>query len=43
VDDFRLAVHAHVRLHAEVPLPALFCLVHLGIALLFAVFGRTGA
>jgi hypothetical protein len=36
VSQLGLAVHPHVRLHAEVPLVALLRLVHLGVALLLA-------
>src|SRR5438132_13612276 len=42
VDDLRLAIHPHVRLHPEVPLFALLRLVHLRIALLLPVLGRSG-
>ncbi|MCY1311001.1 hypothetical protein D9M70_612520 [compost metagenome] len=37
----RVSIHADVRLHAEVVLVALLGLVHLRIALLILVFGRT--
>ena len=39
---FVLAIYSHVRLHPEVPLFALLRLVHLRIALLFPVLGRSG-
>src|SRR5439155_10404112 len=42
VDDLRLAIHPHVRLHPEVPLFALLRLGHLRIALLLPVLGRSG-
>jgi len=42
MNDFRLAVHADMRFHAEVPLVALLCLMHLGIPLLGPVLRRTG-
>src|SRR5438309_5103624 len=42
VDDLRLAIHPHVRLHPEVPLFALLRLVHLRIALLLPILGRSG-
>src|SRR5437660_9942639 len=42
VDDLRLAIYSHVRLHPEVPLFALLRLVHLRIALLLPVLGRSG-
>ena len=42
VDHLGLAIHAHVRLHPEVPLFTLLGLVHLGIALALGVLGRTG-
>jgi hypothetical protein len=32
VDQLATAVNAEMRLHAELPLIALFCLMHLGIA-----------
>src|SRR5438094_8159369 len=42
VDDLRLAIYSHVRLHPEVPLFPLLRLVHLRIALLLPVLGRSG-
>src|SRR3989475_13176445 len=42
VDDLRLAIYSHVRLHPEVPLFALLRLVHLRIALLLPILGRSG-
>src|SRR3989442_4355054 len=42
VDDLRLAIYSHVRLHPEVPLFALLRLGHLRIALLLPVLGRSG-
>ena len=41
VNQFRLAVHANVRLHAEVPLVALFRRVHTRVPFLVPVVGRT--
>ena len=38
----RLGIHADVRLHPEVPLVALLGLVHIGVARLVLVLGRTG-
>src|SRR3989441_4688571 len=38
----RLAIYSHVRLHPEVPLFALLRLVHLRIALLLPILGRSG-
>lgn len=40
VDELGLAVDAHMRLHAEVPLIALFRLVHVRVALFGRVLGR---
>ena len=42
VDELGLAVHAHVRLHPEVPVLSLLRLVHLWVPALLTVFGRTG-
>jgi len=41
VNQCRLAVHTNVRLHAEVPLVALFRRVHLRVLFLVPVLGRT--
>ena len=41
VSQPRATVHADVHLHAEVPLPTLARLVHLGVARLVGVLGRT--
>ncbi len=41
MNQFRLAVHANMRLHAEVPLVALLRRVHLRVPFLLPVFGRT--
>ena len=41
VNHLRLAVDTNVCLHSEIPLLALAGLVHLGIALLILVLGRT--
>ena len=41
VNQFRLAVHADMCLHAEVPLVALLRRVHLRVPFLLPVFGRT--
>ena len=35
------SIHSNMALHSEAPFVALLCLVHLGIALLFRVLGRT--
>ena len=35
------SIHSSMALHSEAPFVALLCLVHLGIALLFRVLGRT--
>jgi len=44
VDEFGAAVHPYMGLHAEVPLLALPCLVHLGVTLLIPVLrGTRGA
>jgi len=44
VDEFGAAVHSYMGLHAEVPLLALACLVHLGVTLLISVLrGTRGA
>ena len=40
MDQPRLRIHADVRLHAEIPLVTLLCLVHLGIAFPARVLGR---
>src|SRR5665213_3301730 len=40
VDNRRLAVHADMRLHAEIPLIAFFGLMHLGVARAIFVLGR---
>ena len=40
VHQAALAVHADVQLHAEVPLPTLLGLVHLGVAGVVGVLGR---
>src|SRR5207244_991701 len=42
VDDLGLAIYPHLRLHSEVPLLALLRLVHLRIALLLPILGRSG-
>jgi hypothetical protein len=42
VDDLRLTIYSHVRLHPEVPWFALLRLVHLRITFLFSVLGRSG-
>ena len=41
MNQFRLAVHADMRLHAEVPLVALLRRVHLRVPFLLPVLGRT--
>ena len=41
MNDFRLAVHADMGLHAEVPLVAFLGLMHLGISFLRLVLRRT--
>src|SRR5437899_6970673 len=41
VNQLGLAVHSHMRLHPEVPLLAFPRLMHLGIAFLACVLGRT--
>ena len=41
MDDFLFAVHADMRLHAEVPLVALLGRVHLGISFFVFIFRRT--
>ncbi len=42
MNQLRLAVHANMRLHAEIPLVALLGLMHLRIPLLLAILRRTG-
>ena len=42
MNELGLAVHANVAFHAEVPLIAFFGLVHVRIAFLLLVLGRTG-
>ncbi len=42
MNQLRPAVHADMRLHAEVPLVALLGLMHFGIALFLLIFCRTG-
>ena len=42
VDQLAAAVDAEMRLHAEIPLVALLRLMHLGIARLLGILGRTG-
>jgi len=42
VHKARMNVHANVRLHAKVPLVALFGLMHIGVSLALVVLGRSG-
>ena len=39
VNQFRLAIHTHMRLHAEIPLVAFLGLMHFRIPLLLAILG----
>ena len=41
MNQLRLAVHVNMGLHAEIPLGALLCLIHLGIPLLGPILRRT--
>lgn len=42
MNELCLAIHANMRLHADIPLVPLLRLMHLGIPLLRAIRRRTG-